>query len=230
MQDDQSVPISDASLHSMYMIVALHLYTAPNGSGGAIAVMIISIHSSYNPERLGPRNRQDTEIQMSDSTSQRQQGTQSPHRGRLRIEYIAYRSSDYDVPDTGLEMSHRIVRPVIVVDIRWVIHQSLSFIWTFRFEVDDLCLELCQSISWASPVGRDPTHFSDVSTSVRVHSVGPISLIYHTARFNRVVDLKRALFKKEHSSQRPSLFNFVNLHHATPRDQAGKCSADKKEC
>lgn len=38
------------------MIAGLHLYTAPKGSNRAIAVMIISIHSLYDPKRLGPGN------------------------------------------------------------------------------------------------------------------------------------------------------------------------------
>ena len=59
-QDDQTVPTPDASHHWMFMIAGLHLYIAPKRSNGAIAVMIISIHSSYNTERPGPKNGQGT--------------------------------------------------------------------------------------------------------------------------------------------------------------------------
>jgi len=57
-QDDQSVPSPNASHNRMDVIAGLHLYTAPKGSSRAIAVMIISIHSLYDPERNGLRNRE----------------------------------------------------------------------------------------------------------------------------------------------------------------------------
>lgn len=206
-QDDQSVPNPDASYQGMFVITGLHLCIAPKRPSRAIAVTIISIHSSYNPERRDPGNRQNGARGGNPNVGFRSPmltGAQSPHRERLRTEFKAYRSSDHDVPDTTIEMFRRVFPLVIVVDIRWIIYQSLSLILGHRI-VDILRPELFElGFSRVRPVSRDPTPFRDVSRSVGLLSVGSISLVHHPARFSRVVNLKRALFKKDKSKQKPA--------------------------
>ena len=113
------------------MIAGLHLYIAPKGSSRAIAAMIISIHSSYNTERLGPENGQGIARSGNQNVglhSPLLTGTQSPHREKVSIGCKAYLSCDHDVPDAGGEMFHRAFPLVIVVDIRWIIYQPLGLV------------------------------------------------------------------------------------------------------
>ena len=230
-QDDQTVPTPDASHHWMFMIAGLHLYIAPKRSSGAIAVMIISIHSSYNTERPGPKNRQGIAGGGNPNVGLHNPlltGTQNPHRERIRIECKAYRSSDYDVLDAGILMFHRIFPPSIAVDIRWIIYQPLGLIWGVRFVVGDLRLELHQLIFFrVGLVTGDPTNFWDESRCVRVLSTGTICLIYRPVRINRVVNLKCVLLKKNKTEKKKKVpsqrlsSNSVKRHHATSREQAG---------
>ena len=93
--------------------------------------MIISIHSSYNPERLGPGNCQDMARGGNPTAGPHGPmliGDASPDQGRLGTECKTYRSSDHDVPDAGIKMFHRIYQIVIVVDIRRTICQSLGLV------------------------------------------------------------------------------------------------------
>ena len=171
----------------------------------AIAVEIISIHSSYNPERLGPGNYRgmarggNPRCRTPHPNANRHA---SPDQGRVGNERKTYRSSDHDVPDARIAMFYRIF-PIVAVDIRWVIHQSLSLVRGIRFVVDDLILELLQLVVRLGPVVRDPASFLNKSRGVRVLSAGPISLVHRRAIFNRVVKFELALFKSANKPGSP---------------------------
>jgi len=222
------------------MIAGLHLYIAPKGSSGAIAAMIISIHSSYNTERLGPENGQGIATSGNPNVgfhSPLPTGTQSPHRERVKIRCKAYPSCDHDVPDAGGEMFHRVFQLVIVVDVRWTVHQPLGLVRArLRFFVGDLRRELCQLVFFrVNPVIRRQVRLLDESRCIRVLSVGPISLVYPLARCNRVVNLKFALLrtkkkKKKPSGQRPIVKSRKAPSRHSSREQAGQWFADKKKC
>lgn len=102
-------------------------------------------------------------------------------------------------------MFHRIL-PLVVVDVGRIIYQSLGLILDVRPIINDLGRKLLQLFFFGVyPVARDPTPFMNVSRSVGVLSVGPISIIYHRDIFIWVVYFEFALFKSTNKAEKPSV-------------------------